>query len=330
MKRFLIIVFFLLTIPLSASALVTYSGNQVSIDEPVNDDVFVTGNMIEINAPVQSVVAAGGTITINAPVKGDIVAAGGTITINDDVGGKVVAVGGNIDLAGNVSTNAVLQGGRVNIRKSVVIGKDATITAGSVHNAGTVMGKLSVQTQDVENSGTAGTYEVKVDRSPGRFLWLFSLIVLLLTIGWYILGLLMIRFVPVRFLQVESEVRINTLVKCAVGFAAIIISVIAFVLLAITIILLPLAIILGVIVFISLVLANLFVASSLGRIIFGYMKWSGKEWHLYTVGFLALCILYIIPVINILTFVIGFSLGFGAILYAVHNNWGAITGSSPS
>ena len=330
MKKFLIIILILLAIPLSVSALVTYSGTQVSIDEPVNDDVFVTGNMIEVNAPVQSIVAAGGTITINAPVKGDVVAAGGTVTINDDIGGKLVAVGGSIDLAGNVSTNAVLQGGRVNIRKSAVIGRDATITAGSVHNAGTVNGKLSVQSRDVENTGTAGTYEVKVDRSPGRFLWLFSLIALLLTIGWYILGLLMIRFVPVRFLQVESEVRINTLVKFAIGFAAMIISVIAFVLLAITIILLPLAIILGVIVLISLMLANLFVASSLGRIIFGYMKWSGKEWQLYTVGFLVLCILSIIPVINILTFVIGLSLGFGAILYTIHNNREAISGSPPS
>ena len=50
------------------------------------------------------------------------------VTLNDDVGGNVVAVGGIIDLAGNVSTNAVLQGGAVNIRKSAIIGKDATIS----------------------------------------------------------------------------------------------------------------------------------------------------------------------------------------------------------
>jgi hypothetical protein len=332
MKRILIfVVLILIAIPLSVSALVTYSGNQVSINEPVNDDIFATGNMIEVNAPVQSIVAAGGSIAINAPVKGDVVAAGGTVTINGDVGGKVVAVGGSIDLGGNVSTNAVLQGGTVNIRKSVTIGKDATISAGSVRNAGTVTGTLSVQSQAVENTGSAGTFEIKREETPDiSLLWLFSLAAILLTFGWFIIGLLLIRIMPVRFFQVESEIRTGTVVKCVVGLAAVIIAMIAFILLAITVVLLPLALILGGMVLISLLLANLFVASSLGRILSGYLKWSGEEWQLYTIGFLVLCILYIIPIINILTFVISFSLGFGAILYAVRNNWGAITGSAPA
>jgi hypothetical protein len=327
----IIVVLALLAIPVSVSALVTYSGNQVNIIDPVNDDVFATGNMIDVNAPVQSITAAGGTITINAPVKGDVIAAGGTVTINADVGGKVVAIGGNIDLAGNVSTNVVLQGGSVTIRKSATIGKDATISAGSVRNAGTVMGTLSVQSQSVENTGSAGTYEVKPDQSPVKSLaWLFSVAAILLTLGWFIIGLILIRIMPARFLQVESEVRTTTVIKCVVGFAAIIIAILVFVLLAITIVLLPLALVLGGMALIGLLLANLFVASSLGRVICGYLKWSGKEWQLYTIGFLALCILFLIPIINILAFVISFSLGFGAILYAVQKNWGAITGAFPS
>ncbi len=332
MKIFLIVVLLaFLAIPSGVSALVTYSGDHVSINEPVNDDIFATGNMIEVNAPVQSIVAAGGTITINAPVKGDVVAAGGTVTINDDIGGKVVAIGGSIDLAGNVSTNAVIRGGTVNIRKSATIGKDATISAGSVHNAGTVLGTLAVQSPSVENTGSAGTLDLKSNQSRGKLsLWLIPLLAVLLTFGWFIVGILLLRIMPVRFLQVESEVRSSTIVRCVVGIAGIIIAVIAFVLLAITIVLLPLALILGGLVIIGLLLANLFVASSLGRIIFGYLKWSGKEWQLFTFGFGTLVILYLIPIVNIFTFIISVSLGFGAILYAVRNNWGAITGSPPA
>jgi hypothetical protein len=332
MKRFLILVLLpLLVFSSGVSALVTYSGDTVRINDPVNDDIFATGSTIEVNAPVQSIIAAGGTITINAPVKGDVVAAGGTVTINNDVGGKVVAVGGSIDLAGNVSTNAVMQGGTVNIMKSATIGKDAAISAGSVHNAGTVLGTLSVQSPSVENTGSAGRFDLKSDHSRGRLsLWFIPLVAMLLTIGWFIVGILLIRIMPVRFLQVESEIRSDTIVKFVAGFAGIIIAFVAFVLLAITIVLLPLALILGVLVLVSLLVANLFVASSLGRIIFGYLKWSGKEWKIFTLGFGVLVVLYIIPVINILTLVVSVSLGFGAILYAVRNNWDTITGSPPS
>jgi hypothetical protein len=330
MKKLVIIVLLaLLAVPVSVSALVTYSGNQVDIMDPVPDDVFATGSMIEVNAPVRSITAVGGTITINAPVSGDVILAGGTVTINGDVGGKVVAVGGAIDLAGNVTTNVVLQGGTVTIRKSATIGKDAMISGGTVRNAGTVVGNLTVQSQSAENTGSAGTYEVEPYQGRGAStLWVFSVLAILLALGWFIVGLLLIRVMPARFLQVESEIRTSTLLKCVVGFAAIIIAVIAFVFLAITIVLLPLALVLGGLALIGLLLANLFVAAGMGRVISGYLKWNGREWQLYTVGFLVLSVPFLIPVINILAFVISTSLGFGAILYAVRNNRAAITGSA--
>ena len=332
MKKFLIIAFLvLLVVPAGVSALITYSGSSVNIIDPVTDDVFVTGGMIEVNAPVRSITAAGGTITINAPVSEDVIAAGGTIIINGDVGGKVVAVGGSIDLAGNVTTNVVLQGGTVTVRNSAIIGKDAMISAGSVRNAGTVLGTLSVQSQSVENTGHAGTFIVKKAQGGGvPVVWLFSVVAVLLSLGWFILGMLLIRIMPARFFQVEQEVRTNTILKFIVGFAAIIIAFLACILFAITVVLLPLALVLTGMVFIGLLLAGLFVASALGRVIGGFLKWNGKEWQLYTAGFLVLMILLLIPIINILTFVISVSLGFGAILYAIRKNWGAITGSAPS
>ncbi|NMC10213.1 MAG: hypothetical protein GYA39_04445, partial [Methanothrix sp.] len=60
----------LLLLSCSGQALRTFSGETVSIDTPVEDDVFAAGSIVNINAPVDSVVAAGGTLNINAPVKG--------------------------------------------------------------------------------------------------------------------------------------------------------------------------------------------------------------------------------------------------------------------
>jgi hypothetical protein len=160
-------------------------------------------------------------------------------------------------------------------------------------------------------------------------LGLFAVAAILLVLGWFIIGLLLIRIMPVRFLQVESEIRTNGIVNFVVGLAAIIIAVIGFVLLAITIVFLPLALVLGSLILIGLLLANLFVALSLGRAICGYFNWTVKEWQIYTIGFLVLCVLFLIPIINILVFGIGTCLGFGAILYAIQKNWGSITGASP-
>jgi hypothetical protein len=222
MKMFIIIaVLVLLAVPAGVSALVTYSGNDVTIIDPVDDDVFITGGMIEVNAPVRSITAAGGSITINAPVSGDVIAAGGTISIHGDVGGKVVAFGGTIDLAGNVTTNVVLQGGTVTIQESSTIGKDAMISAGSVQNAGTVLGKLTVQSQSVENTGHAGSYEVKQRQGIGAaVVWFLSVLAILLLIGWFITGLILIRVMPARFGQIDLKSATNTLLKFGVGFAS--------------------------------------------------------------------------------------------------------------
>jgi hypothetical protein len=330
MKRILFIgILAILVIPTSVFALVTYAGDRVNIVEPVNDDVFASGNMISVNAPVQSITAIGGTITINAPVKGDVTAAGGTVTINNDVGGKVVAIGGSVDIAGNVNNDVELHGGSVTIRKTATIGKDATISAGSVQNDGAILGTLSIRSQSGENRMRAGTHELKLDQSPMRLLLgLFAVAAILLVLGWFIIGLLLIRIMPDRFLQVESEIRTNGIVNFVVGLAAIIIAVIGFVLLAITIVFLPLALVLGGLVLIGLLLANLFVALSLGKLICGYFNWTVKEWQIYTIGFLVLCVLFLIPIINILVFGIGTCLGFGAILYAIQKNWGSISGVS--
>jgi len=56
-------------------ALESFSGNVISIDTPIDDDIFAAGNTVNINAPVNSATIAGSTLNINAPIKEDIYAA---------------------------------------------------------------------------------------------------------------------------------------------------------------------------------------------------------------------------------------------------------------
>lgn len=55
-------------------------GSNVTINQPVYDDLYI----------------AGGNITINAPVYGDLIIAGGTIIINDSVKNDILLVGGTV------------------------------------------------------------------------------------------------------------------------------------------------------------------------------------------------------------------------------------------
>ncbi|RLG33608.1 hypothetical protein DRN80_04460 [Methanosarcinales archaeon] len=82
MKRLIFISLLLILLLLlpHVHALQMLSDDQVSIDSPIDDDVFATG----------------GIVTINAPVNGDVFVAGGQIQIlvNSDIKGKIVAAGG--------------------------------------------------------------------------------------------------------------------------------------------------------------------------------------------------------------------------------------------
>jgi len=316
----------LLLLPAGVSALATYSGGQVVIDEPVNDDLFVSGGMIEINAPVESVIAAGGTITINAPVAGDAIAAGGTITVNDRIGGKLVAAGGDITVNAEVGTNAVLAGGTVTLGKEATVLRDAMVSGGQVINAGQVAGNLTVRAQTFDNRGTAGNLDVQL-ADPGRdFSRIFHVFGIIFTLGMLILGLVLLHFLENRFLAVEEEVRESPLIKTVAGFFAIIIAFILLVLISITVVLLPIALLLWALFFTGLLLSTLFVSLAFGRVIAEYLKWEAPPWQLFILGFVILNLVFRIPVAGIIVLLISVSLGSAAFFHTIYQNLDTLRG----
>ncbi len=215
----------------TGQALRTFSGDTISIDTAVADDIIAAGNMVSINAPVDSAIVAGGTVNINAPVKGDVIAAGGQVYVNADVGGKVVAAGGNVNLGGNIGTNLVALGGQVNILPGKTIERDALIGGGQVVNAGRVNGTLTVSANQFNNTGSAGkvNFHKVEDQAKKRedYEMGFNIFSLLAILGYFILGLILVKYLPGIFLAVDGEVRSSTLLKTFLGFVMIIASFIA-------------------------------------------------------------------------------------------------------
>jgi len=330
MKRLIILSLLLILLLPNVQALKMLSGDQVSIDSPIDDDVFVVGGTVNINAPVASAVIAGGTIIINAPVSGDVFAAGGQISVNSDIEGKIVAAGGDIDLRGDAK-NAVIAGGNINIHSTSVISRDAVIAGGNVSNAGKILGNLTVRADNFQNTGSAGS--VDFEKSEGLqgleelMIKMMNILYILITVGFLILGIVLLKLFPTQFLMVEEEVRKSPVKNTLVGFVLIIASVILISLLAVTIIGFPVALIMGMLFIIALMLSTLFVSFAVGRKIVDLFKVKTNDLLIFVLGFIILNLLFRIPYAGVLIGIVAISLGFGAIIYALRKNWQSITTS---
>ncbi|MDD1758397.1 MAG: hypothetical protein LUQ22_06660 [Methanotrichaceae archaeon] len=323
------IIFLMIFVFYSANvqALETFSGDVISIDTPIDDDIFAAGNIVNINAPVNSATIAGSTLNINAPIKEDIYAAGGHVFLNSDVGGKVVIGGGNVNVRSDIDTNLVALGGQVNILPGSTVGRDAFLAGGNVVNSGKVNGTLTVSSNNFANMGSAGRVDLRqmerpLEKRHDSREW-FSFFGLLITLGYLILGLILLRYTPGLFAAVDGEIRGSPIIKTLLGFVSMIAVFIALVMVGITVIGLPIAIIGALLLVVTLMLTGIFVSFSLG-------KWVGDSIHLkygdiilFIMGFIILNVLFHVPYVGGLLALISLSLGFGAVLYAARNRLGS-------
>lgn len=321
-KRWLIAIalLILVIVPSPVLAVRTFSEGQVTISSPIDDDVFISGGTVNINSPISGLVVAGGTININAPVSGDVIATGGQIFINSDVGGKVVAIGGKIDLMGSAK-NVVLLGDAIHIHPSVVVSRDALIGGSDVNNEGTIKGNLTVMTQHFVNTGSAGNITLKKSDLLQEFQQRATIVEIVIIGGFFILGIIILKYLPLQFMKVEERVRRPIVKTTIVGFIAIIVSTILILLAAITVIGLPIAAIMGMFFIIALMLSTLFVSFSFGKKIVEKLNFRTNKYGIFTIGFLALNLLFKIPFAGPIILAIVVSMGFGAIYYTVRNTW---------
>lgn len=319
----------LLLLPASVGAVEIISEDQVVISTPIDDDLFVTGGTITINATVNGdVFAAGGTVEINAPITGDLIIACGQITINDTIGGKIIAACGTVDVKGTAE-KAILVGGDITIHSAAVIEEYALVAGGTVNNAGEIKGDFIVNADEFENTGTVGG---KIEyEEPPEFAFaegidfVFTIFSILWKVGLLILGLIFIKWFGALFFAIEKEVRESAVKKTIVGFLLIIVTAIVCLLLAITIIGSPIAAVIGLFFVIALMVAGLIVSYSLGDWILNLLNVKTNDLVAFILGFIILCVLFIIPYAGVVIRVIVVSLGFGAIFYSVKNNWATIT-----
>jgi cytoskeletal protein CcmA (bactofilin family) len=116
MKKYLIILAFVLAIPFSTQA-ATFGLNQeysLRQGESVKSDLY----------------AAGGTATLVGNVTGDVFMAGGNVFVGSTIGKSVNLIGGTVDVIATISDSLRIVSGKSLVRSS--IGKDLIIASGNL------------------------------------------------------------------------------------------------------------------------------------------------------------------------------------------------------
>lgn len=302
------------------SAFENRSGDNIVIDEPIDDDLIASGGSMIVNAPVKSitwaggtlivnepvqtnVIAAGGTIVINAPVGVDILAAGGSIDINSDVGGKVMVAGGSVSMNGNTE-NIAASGGTVILGRNTVISRDAIIGSSGYTTQGIIKGNLTVETDedDMDFSG--------ISEAIGAMI---SLAQIIFTIGLLILGVILIKVQPDFFSSAFKKGRETPLPSLIAGILGIIGSFILCIILIITIIGIPISLFIGLLVLAVILISSIISGGVLGIYLFEKMQIENRILLSFISGFIILNILFFIPILGFLIWVISFFIGSGAL-----------------
>nr|WP_297759967.1 hypothetical protein [Methanothrix sp.] len=302
-----------------ATSLRMYSDESITIDSPVDDDIFAAGSVVNINAPVDSAIVAGGVVNVNAPVAGDLILAGGQVVLRSDIGGKLVAAGSRINISSKIQRNAVLMGEDISMLPGTAIGRDALIGAKRFSNHASINGTLTVAAEQFENNGTAGRVEFQKIESKHEDTAFMSLFHLLSIIGFLLLGLIGLRVFPWLFRASEAKMLRDPAIETLVGLLAIIVCLILAVILAVTIVGIPISIMLLLLLAVGIMLSGLLVSFTLGRRVMALLRGGTGSSVSFIVGYVILNILFMLPYIGWIFMLIAVCMGVGALLYVVRD-----------
>ncbi len=317
----------------------------VTIENDINDDLFVSGDQVTVNGNINGdLFAGGGQVVVNGNVTGDAYVVGGNVTVNGQITGglivgagqatisgkteKIIAGCGDLAIKGNTD-KIIAAAGNVKIYSTSVVERYAYISTGGFDNQGTINGELNLSAEQLIEKGNVGTFNYqKITAGEDFSKGMRSLGVILSilgAIGMLVLGILLIHLFPKLFFTIEKEVEKDSIVRTIIGFLLIIATVIVGVILAVTVIGLPIAAILGMFFIIALMTSGLFVSYCTGKFVTKRLNINTSDIGMFVIGFVILAILKLIPILGFFASLVVVSLGFGAIYYALKNNWNLIT-----
>jgi len=148
MKRptLLISLLALVLIAAPVSGAMIRGGEQITITDAIEDDLYIAGGKVTITEPVKGdLVGAGGELHVLGDVSEDVTLAGGRIYLDGTMKDDVRVAGGELRISGTVEDDLFIAGGRVEIEESAVIKGDVRVAGGELFLDGTIEGDLDAR-----------------------------------------------------------------------------------------------------------------------------------------------------------------------------------------
>jgi len=321
------------------------AGGTLTVEAPIKGDLVVAGGSILLNSDIEdSLFVAGGTITVRSNVGRHVRIGGGTITISGRIGGDLLIGGGTVAItkeavidgdllvsSGDVSFNGTVKGktnisaGNINLNGQLSSVKTISNHGLTIGSAAVINGDLNYRavTEAKIESGakiTGQTNFTKLEQpTRANLRKVFGFFSLLQLLGTILTLMLVTRFLP-KFSQQAVQQARSFWASLGIGFAALILTPIATIILISILIGIPVALIL-----IPLYLASLAIGLLMGKLALGVMIRQlfdkNKELKIgygeAIIGAVAFTILVNIPVINLIVFPLILLVGLGAVLRAV-------------
>lgn len=316
------------------------SGQQINMGGEINGDMFCAGQNVAITGRVDGdVLCAAQNITVSGTVTGDVRSLSQTTAISGTVEGSVSAAAQTVNLQGGSRVGRDVAAAATSVTAAGAIGRDLWVAADSLNVEGQVARNVDARADRLALKGDGRVngnfrYESRnelqrdqsaqiagrVDRSQpaaerkdgfdGRDI-VASLLFLLAMLAT---SLVLVLLVPAVFRR-ASDLALGHLGRTAlIGFLATIVVPVLIITLMVTVIGLPLGLLLLMVWLVMLLLAGPFAAYLTGRLL---LRDNQNALLIMMAGSAIILVLYLVPVLNFLIFLVVLWFGLGSMLYTL-------------
>lgn len=286
-------------------------GQNIKISGTTQDNIFTAGQNISTDATAANLTAAGQSLTVqpDAEISQDVILAGQDINLSGNFGRDLMVAGENFTHSGTVSRHVRFYGRNINLQPQSAISGNLDYY---------IPQDLMVNIDKDLVSGTISAHRVATpDKSPQLALTPAAHLLRLVysIISFLLIGLVLLSLNRQKTLSVVSIINTRSLSSLLVGFAVLILTPFAFIILLVTVIGVPLAFLILLAYIIGIMLATVYSSISFGQMLAHRFNLSGQ--YLQPVFYLLLglpllWLIFNIPLLGWLIALISFFLGLGA------------------